>query len=77
MTGDPLQQDVVVARLRREGLMDSEGFAPAQAWLEQSFDTRNPDALTRLHHAFYGQDILNKASVIVATKPGRASTGTR
>jgi type I phosphodiesterase/nucleotide pyrophosphatase len=70
--GDPLRHAEIVEHLRQDGQLDAEGYAPAQAWLEQSVDAEFPDALTRLHHAFYGQDVENKASVIFSTKPGWA-----
>jgi hypothetical protein len=72
LRADPLRHVRVRETLRRLGRLDAEGFAPAQEWLEHSVEADFPDALTRLHHAFFGQDIENKASVIFSTLPGRA-----
>lgn len=47
---DPLELDSAVLRMREAGVVDGEGFAPAEAWVRFTADLRFPVAPVRIVH---------------------------
>jgi hypothetical protein len=58
----------VLDRLRRDGLVDSLGFAPDSAWLAGTLDSPYIDPLRRIVNGL--QDVENPADVIVSFSSG-------
>lgn len=69
VAGDPLRYVPLSQLLKKRGWTDSQGFAPAQNWIEISASHQYPDAPERI---FRGHDDLvsNPAPIIVSLKPG-------
>lgn len=67
VSGDPLNYNPVAAWLRKRGEMDRDGFAPKEAWLQATRDHRYPDALFRLHEAFFNI-VRNPATILFSAR---------
>jgi hypothetical protein len=55
-----------------EGLVDVEGFADDRKWLRHTALCEYPDAPRRLVEALTGDHLVNHATVLFSTLPGRA-----
>lgn len=64
---DPLDLSEVMARMRREGRMDAEGWATPDAWLEATWNHAYPDPVTRLAEAFDG--MAHPPTVLLSLAP--------
>lgn len=67
ISGDPLHYAGVLDKLRRAGRLDRNGFASSKDWFEETKDIEYPDALYRLHDAFFTL-VQNPASILMSTK---------
>jgi len=69
---DPLKLEGSRARLLSQGLVDSEGFAPQQAWLAASALADYPAALSRLVDSLTAPWVENHGTVMFSLAPGYA-----
>ncbi|HEX6940713.1 MAG TPA: alkaline phosphatase family protein [Longimicrobiales bacterium] len=67
--GDPLGLVPALEALRRNGLLDADGFAPDSAWLHASRETPYIDSLRRIVVGMRGL-VRYPASVVVSFAPG-------
>ena len=67
LSGDPLRYAGVLDKLRRAGRLDRNGFASSKDWFEETKDLEYPDALYRLHDAFFTL-AQTPASILMSTK---------
>lgn len=68
LIGDPLGLAPALDEMRRDGLLDSDGWAAADAWLRASEATPYIDSVRRLYRAFSG--VRNGADVMVSLAAG-------
>ncbi len=68
-TGDPLQYTPIIASMRAAGLLDSAGFASAQAWLGATSRAHFPAALSRIVRG-HTEVTLNPAPILVSVADG-------
>jgi hypothetical protein len=66
-TGDPLQYHPVLAALSKKKQLDSEGFAPAAAWMAETMTHRYPVALERIVRG-HTRVTLNPATILISLK---------
>lgn len=66
--GDPLDLEPIIAAMKRNGSMESDGFASSDAWLAATLDGRWVDPLRRIAHGLAA--VQNPADVIVSFAPG-------
>lgn len=64
-TGDPLDYRPVVAALSQRNQLDSDGFAPAAAWMTETLAHRYPLALERMVRG-HTRITLNPASILIS-----------
>jgi hypothetical protein len=64
-TGDPINYRPVVEVLSQKHQFDSEGFAPADAWMVETLAHRYPLALERIVRG-YTRVTLNPASILIS-----------
>ena len=69
VSGDPLHYASLLECMRRDGVLDAEGFAPDGAWFRATVDAEFPDGLRRLWDAFHGQ-VVNPPQVMFTLKDG-------
>ncbi|MFO1519682.1 MAG: alkaline phosphatase family protein [bacterium] len=67
LEGDPLGYLPVLEALREEKKLDSREMALEKDWFEKTKDNLYPDALYRLHDAFFGL-VENPAALLLSTK---------
>ena len=72
--GDPIQYLPVVEALRRKGQMDSEGFAPADAWMAATLTHRYPVALERIVRG-HTRVTLNPATILISLDNNHVHAG--
>ena len=58
----------MIAILRREGKLNSKGYAGSGDWFRNTVDHPYPDALFRLHDAFFSL-VRNPAPILFSTEP--------
>ncbi|HXV76632.1 MAG TPA: hypothetical protein VD788_09965 [Candidatus Polarisedimenticolaceae bacterium] len=71
-SGDPLELGVAVERMRRAGVVGTDGFARRDDWFEWTAFERYPDAVVRLVDSLGGAWVSNSATVIFSFEPGFA-----
>jgi hypothetical protein len=64
-TGDPLNYLPVVEALSRKNELGADGFASADAWMEETMTHRYPLALERIARA-YTRNTLNPATILIS-----------
>ncbi len=67
--GDPIGYLPVVAALAKKNALDADGFAPADAWMAETFTHHYPDALERIVRG-HTQVAGNPATILVSLKNG-------
>lgn len=65
VAGDPLNYLPVVAALDRKGKLDANGFATADAWMEETITNHYPLALERIVRG-HTKAALNPASILIS-----------
>jgi len=68
-TGDPLGLADVLDDLRRQGVLDAEGFAPDSAWFQATYGLDRPDAIHRLYTCLTSA-VKNRADIVVSLADG-------
>jgi hypothetical protein len=66
LDGDPLQYGPILEALQQEGKLDSEGMADEKDWFEKTEALPYPDALYRIHDAYFGL-VQNPATILLST----------
>lgn len=69
INGDPLALNSITEAIKVRGLIDENGFAPADAWWQATRDHRYVDPLRRVFDGF-GKHVKNLADVIVSYEDG-------
>jgi hypothetical protein len=64
-TGDPINYRPVLEALSQKSQFDSDGFAPADAWMVETLAHRYPDALERIVRG-HTRVTLNPASILIS-----------
>jgi hypothetical protein len=67
--GDPLGHQPVLDALARKHLFDSDGFAPADAWMRETLTHRYPLALERIVRG-HTKAVVNPASILISLSDG-------
>ncbi len=70
VAGDPLHLAPFEQQLRIEGLIDSEGYACADAWSVQTAEHNYPDALANVFGAVQDMRVLHTADVLISFEDG-------
>jgi hypothetical protein len=68
-SGDPLGYQPVLDALARQHQLDSDGFAPAEAWMRETLTHRYPLAPERIVRG-HTQLALNPASILISARNG-------
>ncbi|MBU6246105.1 MAG: alkaline phosphatase family protein, partial [Actinomycetales bacterium] len=68
--GDVLQVRDAIESMSGRGLLDADGFATSQAWLESTAAGPFPDGPARLVDALTGDRIRSRATVLASLGPG-------
>ncbi|AMW05283.1 hypothetical protein GEMMAAP_11690 [Gemmatimonas phototrophica] len=69
LRGDPLALASRVARMQRDGAMDAQGFASAEAWTRYTADAEYPIAVVRIVHG-HRDATRNPAPILVSLSDG-------
>lgn len=72
--GDPIGYIPVVEALMKKNALNADGFAPADAWMSETFTHRYPVALERIVRG-HTHVALNPATIIVSLKNGYIHSG--
>jgi hypothetical protein len=70
LDGDPLQLAGAIKGLQDLGQLDAQGFAPDNAWYEQTAGHIYPDALANLYQSLYEPRVHHTADVLVSLHDG-------
>ena len=70
MTGDPLQLAEIARGMSDDGLLDSDGYAPDDAWFARTGGHTCPDALSNLYNALYTERVHHTADLLISLKDG-------
>jgi hypothetical protein len=68
--GDPLDLMPVINKLRDEGKLDQDGFAPDSAWLEHTSGHHYPDAVTNIYASLFSPRVKQTADILISIKDG-------
>jgi hypothetical protein len=69
-SGDPIRLGTVVESLRRDGVLDAEGFAPDHVWLARTAEHDYPDAPANLHGSLHAPRVRHTADLLLSLKDG-------
>jgi hypothetical protein len=64
-SGDPIGYKPVLESLASRGLLDANGFAPADVWMQETFTHRYPLALERIVRG-HTRNALNPATILIS-----------
>ena len=67
--GDVLGYGALIARLKKEGKMDADGFAADEVWFAQTLDEPWPNVPRRAWDAMHGR-FINTPSLFVSLRDG-------
>ena len=67
---DPLRLRPVLAEMRRDHLVDEEGWAPDADWFDATVEHAYPDPLHRLVEGLTGKHLESHATVLFSLSPG-------
>jgi hypothetical protein len=74
VSGDPIQYIPVVEALRSKGQLDSDGFAPSEAWMAATLTHRYPVALERIARG-HTRVTLNPATILISLANSHVHAG--
>jgi hypothetical protein len=68
--GDPLKLTQLIDKLRAEGQMDEDGFAPDSIWFERTNSHEYPDALANIFMSLNSNRVKHTADVLLSIRDG-------
>lgn len=70
VTGDPLELAPAINKLREDGVLDRNGYAPDKAWYERTASHIYPDALSNLFQSLHVPRVGHTADVLISLRDG-------
>src|SRR5215213_5303037 len=70
ISGDPLELETIIKKLRDEGKLDQDGFATDSTWFEQTSAHRYPDPLANIYTSLFTRRVKHTADILISLHDG-------